>query len=329
MNRTDRLSLSLSFTIFILLAAACSKRDYRKTEGLIWNTTYHIIYEGVPSLNDSILKTLEEVNRSLNVFDSTSLVSRANLAESIVIDRHFKEVYETSRRINEASDGLFDPTLSPLIKAWGFGQGHKSSADTLKIKEILNYVGIKKTHLSADTLIKDDPRISFNFSAVAKGYGCDAVAEMFKRNGVDNYLVEIGGEISAGGKNPQGKLWKISIDSPIPSDSAIIHDSYAVINVGDAGVATSGNYRNFRKEDGKTVAHTISPLTGRPILSDIASATVIAPTAMEADAAATACMVAGLEKSKEMIRTLNFECILITTDSTVWLSPGMEKYLSE
>lgn len=322
----------LTLTALILPAfcfQACDAGSYVREDGMVWNTTYHITFKGNPVLRDSVLVVLNDVGKSLNVFDSASLVSRVNSADSMKVDSRFIKVYNASRLINSASEGMFDPTLSPLITAWGFGPGHKLTADTIAIDSILNYVGIGKTRLEGDKIIKDDPRIQFNFSAVAKGYGCDEVAAMFTRNGVTDYLVEIGGEIAVCGKNPGGGLWSVSIDRPIQTDSTVNHDACGVIHLTNAGIATSGNYRNFKKEGGKTLGHTISPLTGRPIATDVISATVIAPTAMEADATATACMASGSQKSKTLLQRLRFEGMLILSDSTIWMTPGFKKMTIE
>lgn len=317
-------SLLLTLAVSIPTALcfhACESSSYVMEDGMVWNTTYHITFKGSPHLRDSVMAILNDVGKSLDVFDSTSLVSRVNSADSLRVDSHFIKVYNASRLVNVASGGMFDPTLSPLITAWGFGPGHKLSADTLAIDSILEFVGIAKTRLVGDMIVKDDPRVQFNFSAVAKGYGCDEVANMFRRNGVYDYLVEIGGEIALSGKNPRGGKWKVSIDRPLQTDSTVSHDACGVIELTDAGMATSGNYRNYKKEGGKTFGHTISPLTGRPVATDVISATVIAPTAMEADAAATACMASGSEKSKAMLRQLRFEGMLILSDSSIWTTP--------
>ena len=304
-----------------LLSSSCHlSPTYQREEGMIWNTIYHITYESDIHLGDSILATLEKVGKSLSVFDKSSLVSKVNEADSIEIDDMFADVYNASLKINKASTGMFDPTISPLITAWGFGPGHTVSADSTAVDSILRFTGISKTRLQGKTLIKNDRRIQFNFSAIAKGYGCDQVAEMLKRNGVKNYLVEIGGELSIGGKSPRSDKWKISIDRPIQTDSTEIHDSSAVIAVTDCGVATSGNYRNFHKEGGKTFGHTISPVTGYPVETDVISATVIAPNCMLADGAATACMASGSRLAKEMLSRLGFEGMLILSDSTIWIS---------
>ncbi len=316
---------TLLIAAIIGLFTSCgSKGNYKYEEGLVWNTTYHITYQSDKELGDSIIATLEKVGKSLSVFDKNSLVSRVNESESMTVDSAFQNVYLASLKINDLSGGMFDPTISPLITAWGFGPGHSISADTIAIDSILQFTGIKKTRLEDSTLVKDDRRIQFNFSAIAKGYGCDMVACVLERNGVENYLVEIGGEIAAGGKSPRDGKWKISIDRPVLTDSMEIHDSSAIIEITDCGLATSGNYRNFHKSGEKILGHTISPVTGRPVATDVISATVIAPDCMLADGMATACMATGSEKAKQMLSIKGFEGMLILADSTIWTSPGFK-----
>lgn len=315
------LTVIAAFLSFFSLSS-CDSGKYRHCEGLVWNTSYHITYKGPEELSDSVLTVLNRVGESLNVFNKSSLVSKVNSSGSTAVDRLFIKVYEESVRINRISKGMFDPTLSPLITAWGFGPGHQLSSDTVKIDSIRSFVGIGKTRLDNGVLYKEDVRTQFNFSALAKGLGCDEVAEMFRRNGVTDFMVEIGGEIALGGESPRRGPWKISIDKPIESDSLEIHDSGMIIAITDRGIATSGNYRNFHREGGNTFGHTISPVTGRPAMTDILSATVIAATAMEADAAATACMAAGSEVAKEIVTSIGVDAMLILSDSTIWLTPG-------
>lgn len=301
---------------------------YRESDGMVWNTTYHILWNGPQELGDSVMKTLEEVGSSLNVFDTTSLVARVNAAEKPVeIDRHFAKVYEMSRKIWEESEGMFDPTLSPLITAWGFGPGHRATSDTLRLDSLMKFVGFSKTRLEGNRLFKEDPRIVFNFSAVAKGYGCDAVAEMFERNGVKDYMVEIGGEIRCEGKSPRHSDWNISIDRPVRS-TGVIHESQAVVSLKGGGVATSGNYRNFKAEGSGAIGHTISAQTGRPMSTDVLSATVLAPDAMQADAMATACMTLGSKKSLELCKKLDCPVMLILADTTL-MSDSFKKLIIE
>ena len=315
-----------AFLMIMVIASACQKTTgYQRMEGMIWNTSYHISYKGSAELQDSVLPVLNEVSRSLSVFDPNSLLSHLNGSDSIVADDHFKKVYDTSLEINKLSRGNFDPTVSPLITAWGFGIGHEVNADTLAVDSVLQFVGIEKTRREGNIIFKNDIRTQFNFSAIAKGYGCDAVGEMFRRNRVADYMIEIGGEIALSGESPSGRDWRISIDAPI-EDLTPQHKSALVIGITDAGIATSGNYRNFRKEGANTYAHTISPVSGRPYVNGILSATVIAPTCMEADALATACMASPLDLAKEIIMNYKAEGFLILAD-TVWMSPGFEKYI--
>jgi len=315
----------------VAASLSCSRSsDFRSVEGIVWNTSYHISFRGPQSLEDSIGRVLNEVEMSLSVFNPNSLVSLVNASDSAVtVDSAFEKVYELSRKVNVASDGMYDPTLSPLITAWGFGKGHSVvPRDTMNVDSILRFVGIPKTHLQKHRIVKDDPRIQFNFSSVAKGYGCDAIGEMFERNGVHDYMIEIGGEVKVAGYSPRGSLWNISVDRPILSDSLEIHESQEIIAVSGVGVASSGNYRNFHRDGERTFAHTISPVTGRPVQTDVISVTVVAPTAMEADAFATACMAAGSEKSAEMSRRFNLPVMMVLSDSSVWTNPMFNRLVA-
>ncbi|MDE6217694.1 MAG: FAD:protein FMN transferase [Muribaculaceae bacterium] len=310
---------SLTLLLGGLLLQGCRGGNgrYQTRDGMTWNTTYHIVWDGSPELSDSIMQTLEEIGASLNVFDKSSLVSKVNeCKDTITVDKHFVNVYRISQRIHEESEGAFDPTLSPLITAWGFGPGHRATSDTLHLDSLLSITGFRKTHLKGMRLYKDDPRIVFNFSAIAKGYGCDAVGLMFQRNGVENYLVEIGGEIACSGKNPRGEDWNVQVDRPIKSEG-VVHEAQAVVAMSDKGMATSGNYRNFHQEGNRAYGHTISSKTGRPIQTEVLSATVIASNAMEADALATACMALPAEKGLEMCRRMRCSVMLILPDTVI------------
>ena len=295
---------------------------------MVWNTVYNITYRGPESLQDSIMPVLDSVSKSASAFDSLSLVSRINRGEELPLDDILKRLYLASVDINRHSGGKFDPTVGPLVTAWGFGKGHTPTADTLNIPTLLKYVGISKTRLGeGGRLIKDDPRIEFNFSAIAKGLGCDAVAEMLERNGVTDYLIEIGGEIRSSGHSPRGDRWRVQIDAPVASADSVIHESQCVVTLEDIGIATSGNYRNFHQENGRRFGHTINPLTGRPATTDVASATVAAPTTMEADGYATAIMAMGSRDARRMVDSLRLAAYVITTDGKVWVSDSFNPLL--
>lgn len=319
-------TLPIFIILFSISLSACSKEEkYFKSEGMIWNTVYHITYKGPSELQDSILPVLNEVGKSLSVFDSNSLVSKLNREDSVKADSYLITVYDASRRINSLSGGRFDPTVSPLVDAWGFGIGHTPSIDTIAVDSILTFIGIQKTHRNGEYIVKDDIRTRFNFSAIAKGYGCDAVGEMLQRNGVNDYMVEIGGEISLKGKSPSGTSWRIAVDTPKEGNNPG-EDTALILSLTDVGIATSGNYRNYREEGNKKVGHTISPITGQPFLSEILSATIIAPTCMEADALATACMAGTSQEAIDLIEASGAEGLLIYQDS-LWMSPGFSKFV--
>lgn len=317
---------AIIYSILIIFFPSCEKSNsYHKIQGMIWNTTYHITFQGPQTLQDSILPILNEVSHSLSIFENNSIVNQLNNSKSVMADRHLLKVYDKSKEINHLSSGMFDPTVSPLITAWGFGPGHKPTTDTLAIDSLLKFIGIDKTFRNGNEIIKEDPRTQFNFSAIAKGYGCDEVGEMFKRNGIKNYMIEIGGELSLSGKSPNGVDWRISIDAPSENNIDSQESAY-ILSITNAGIATSGNYRNYRKENGTTLAHTISPMTGRPFFNEVLSATVIAPSCMEADALATTAMASNLENAERILKEYDAEGMLILKDS-VWMTTGFSKYI--
>jgi thiamine biosynthesis lipoprotein len=222
-----------------------------------------------------------------------------------------RRVFLESLKINALSRGAFDPTVGPLVDLWGFGPSNKTHGDLAaapsqeSIDSMRALVGIADCRLlPGGKIVKKHPATRFDFSAIAKGYACDLVAELLERNGVTNYLIEIGGEIKVGGVNPQGSSWRVMIDAPIFNNDSIIHDGMAVIAISDEAVATSGNYRNYHKAGDSQVSHTINPVTGRPISSEVLSATVIAPDCITADALATACMVMPIDSARAMLNAI-------------------------
>jgi len=320
-------------TMILVTAASmalhsCGGDAYLHEEGMVWHTTYHVTYRADHDMSDSIIAVLRDVGESLNVFDPTSLASRINAGEKVPLDSDYLRVYEASRNANSVTQGAFDPTLGPLITAWGFGKGHKATSDTLRIDSLLRLTGIKRTHIENGMLVKDDPRIEFNFSAIAKGYGCDRVGEMLQSNGINDYLVEIGGEIRCSGLSPSGEKWRVSIDRPFISDS-VNHDSQCIVEITNMGMATSGDYRNFHRDASGIYGHTISATTGRPARTDVLSATVVAPMAMEADALATSMMALGSERAKELSIRLRIPVMLVLADSSVWQNGQFDKIIAK
>ncbi len=320
---------AILLTCAAIALGGCSETEtYSKVQGGVWNTLYSVTYRGSEAwVADSISRVLSEVGRSVSAFDSTSLISRVNRNETDSLDSALLAILEASERIYKETGGLFDPTGAPLFDAWGFGIGHTVSADTARIDSLKSFIGLDKVEIADGKITKQDPRLRFNLSAIAKGYGCDAIGEMLKRNGIIDYLIEIGGEICVSGCSSGGKRWRVGIDIPEASAAASGKGVAKVINVTDCGLATSGNYRNFHEENGRRFGHTINPKIGRPVETDVLSATVIAPTCMEADAFATACMAMGSEEAGKLSERLNLPVLLILGDSSIYVSPGFKQYL--
>lgn len=289
-----------------IFVSSCNPQNdqYKFSEGQIFGTFYHIIYEypGSEDLQSLILDKMNEFDLSLSTYKPQSVISRVNNNDStVVLDSYFLTVYNKSREVSDRTEGAFDMTVAPLVNAWGFGFKNKLDPDSIPVDSLLELVGYKKVHLIDGKLLKDDPRIMFDASAIAKGYGVDVVADFLESKGVENYMVEIGGEIRAKGKNNKGKIWRVGIDKPIDDPSSLSREIQDVIELGKGAMATSGNYRQFYIKDGKKYAHTIDPRLGYPVQHSLLSASVIAPDCMTADAYATAFMVLGLEKSIEIV----------------------------
>lgn len=319
---------SLLFTLVLLTAPGCRRPPlYRTADGGVWNTTFHITYRADRDLHDSVLAVMKRVEMSLSPFNDSSVISQINRGATPQADTMLIRILTESQRINRLSRGAFDPTVAPLVNLWGFGYrpGDPEPSQAM-IDSLLPRVGIGKCRIDSAGIIRRPHKATeFNFSAITKGYGCDLVGEMLERNGCNDYMVEIGGEIALRGRNPRGTGWRIMIDAPVDNDSAGIHEELTVVSLTDCGVATSGNYRNYHITGEGRTWHTISPVTGRPAHTDLLSATVIAPACMTADALATACMAISSERALEMISSIDgVEALLVTAD-TVLTTPGFPR----
>lgn len=244
-----------------------------------------------------------EAKASMSIFNPESLLSRVNRNETDSLDLHIIRNIELAERFSVLSGGAYDITIKPLTDAWGFGRerrGRKPNVDSL-----LQFVGYDMISVEGNRLIKGDSRVELDLNSVAKGYTVDLVAEELEAMGATNYMVNIGGEVRTKGVNDRGALWSIGIETPY--DGNMAQDSLEkIITLDDEAVATSGNYRRFYlTEDGGKVAHTIDPVTGYSVVSELLSVTVVAPTCAEADAAATMFMAMG---SKEATLLLAEEC---------------------
>jgi len=281
----------------LLALALCScggRQQWQRDEGAAWGTVYHIAYRAPHPLHDSVCAVMRAVELSVSPFEPASAISALNAHRTDTLDAMLAMLVAESQRVCRLSGGMFDPTVMPLVDLWGFGPSGRGAEPSLaQIDSARRAVGILACRVGPGRRLErkhSDTRL--DFSAIAKGMGVDAVAAMLRRNGVEDYMVEIGGEIALGGRSPRGGDWRIQVDAPLDDSAGVTHERMRVLSLaGGSCVATSGNYRNYRlMSDGSHAGHIISPLTGRPVATPVLSATVVAPSCMLADALATAAM---------------------------------------
>ena len=304
-----------------MMLVSCATESYIKDSGMVFGTTYSTTYQYHENLKSDIEGVMQQVDNSLSPFNKSSVITAINNNTSTKADKYLTEVFTLAQTVNKETDGAFDITVAPLVNAWGFGFRSGTRPTDAQTDSLLAIVGQEKVTLKDGEIIKSDPRIMLDCSAIAKGFGVDKVAEFLAGKGIENFLVEIGGEISARGKNSRGTEWNIGVTKPVDDSLSINQENQAVLQITNKAMATSGNYRNFYYEGGEKYAHTINPHTGKPAQSDILSATVIAQTCAVADAYATAFMVLGSEKAKEILKKHpELQAYLILSDNSVWQS---------
>ncbi|MBQ8242187.1 MAG: FAD:protein FMN transferase [Bacteroidaceae bacterium] len=305
---------------------------FRTNEGLVFGTVYKITYQSNEDLHADIKAALQEVDNSLSPYNKNSIITRINQNQDTILNTHFTEVFNLAQTISAETEGAFDITVAPLVNAWGFGFKHSLEVDSMVIDSLLQFVGYNKINIEEGKVVKQDPRIILDCSAIAKGYGVDAVAKLLSSKGIANYMVDVGGEVVVKGKNPKMNRWRIGINKPIDDSLSVNQELQTILEISDVGMATSGNYRKFYYKDGKKFAHTIDPRLGTPIQHSVLSATVIAKDCTTADAYATAFMVMGLDKAKAFCEShpeLNayFICTGENQEYEVYYTPGIEKFI--
>lgn len=289
-------------TVFIIKRHQPHISPFQQDEGMVFGTVWHATYQCDSSLRQSIVDELGKVDASLSMFNPQSTLSRINSGESRKTDELLRTVFIQACQISEATHGCFDVTVAPLVNAWGFGYKNGTLPDKTQVDSLRQLVGWEKVRLVDDELIKEDERIILDFSAIAKGFGVDQVASLFRRHGIRNFMIEIGGEIIVSGTSPKAKAWNIGVNKPVEDSTSTNQEIQTILALTDCAMATSGNYRNFYIDNnGRKVAHTIDPHTGYPVQHSILSSTVIAPTCAMADAFATSFMVMGLEPAKSVL----------------------------
>lgn len=314
--------------------SAWQEKEVQRCEGRIFGTFYHITYQYPQDIKDSLIAVMNEVDRSLSPFNEKSIITAVNLNQDIEVNEMFSDVFRIAKDINKQTNGAFDVTVAPLVNAWGFGFKDMGNVDDEQIDSLLQIVSMDKIWMEGNKIVKSDQRIMLDCSAIAKGYGVDAVGKELERLGIKNYLVEIGGEVRMKGVNPSGAVWRVGINKPIDDATGEINEIEQVIELSNQSMATSGNYRNFYEKDGKKYAHTIDPKTGRPVQHNILSATVVTADCTTADAYATAFMVLGMDGAKDVLaHHPELSAYLIYTDSignyATWYSENMAKNIAE
>lgn len=303
--------------VVVFLTSCTQTAQWRRANGATWGTEYHITYKADRDLADSIIAEMRRIDMGVSAFNKESNICRINSGATDLAGREFADLFECSKRISAASHGAFDPTVYPLVKLWGFGADAVGSEapDSATVRRVLRSVGMDSCYIDAQgRVVRKSADTQFDFGAIAKGYGVDAVALMLERNGCADYMVEIGGEVRVGGLNTRGDKWHLQIDDPLQSGFTG-HERLMVVKLTDCSVATSGNYRNVRTlADGSRVWHTISPVTGYPVESSTLSVTVVAPTCAEADAIATACMAMKVDDVAQFIENQPGVSVLMIVD---------------
>ena len=321
--------------LFALILCACSTYDNRilvKNSGEAQGSYYHIQYlsEHGENYKFQIDSILLEVDSSLSIYKDYSLISKLNNGEDVKTDTLFNAVFLGAQKVFQESEGNFDCSVSPLVTAWGFYKNNLGASlvsDSAKFRKILPYVGFNKISLIADSLVLPKG-MSLDFNSIAQGYTVDVIAQFLESKGDSNYLVEVGGELLAKGKNADGNIWRVGVDKPT-EDIDTQERFQFILDLENKALATSGNYRKFYEQDGVKYAHTINPFTGFPAQNRLISVTVIHDNCMLADAYATSFMVMGVKQSKQFVKAHSeIEIYLVYTDKNgdwkTFISPKMK-----
>lgn len=337
--KRKRLLWQVPFLFALIIGTVIIIRQQRSTpyqhdEGFVFGTLYHITYQSDVNYQKEIEAELKKVDNSLSPFNKTSIISRINRNEDVKVNEMFQEVFLLAESISKETNGAFDITVAPLVNTWGFGFKQGTTPTQQAIDSLKTLIGYQKIALVNGHVKKQNPNIMLDCSAIAKGYGSDVVARFLKQKGIDNFMVEIGGEVVTHGNSEKRVPWRIGVNKPTDDSLNTSNELQTVLNVTDKAMATSGNYRNFYYKNGKKYAHTIDPKTGYPVQHNILSATVIAENCATADAYATSFMVMGMEGAQKILdKHPELLAYLIYSDAKgknqVWYSPSMKKILAE
>lgn len=307
---------------------------YQHDEGFIFGTVYHVTYQHDRNLQKNIEAEMKKVDDALSTFNKNSIISKVNENKPVELNDMFIDIFNLAQNISKDTDGAFDITVAPMVNVWGFGFKERTPPTKHVIDSLKAFVGYDKVELKGGKIIKKDPRMMLDCAAIAKGYGVDVVADYLKKEGIKNFIVEIGGEIVSSGISEKRLPWKIGVTKPVDDSLKQDQELQTILNVTNKAMATSGNYRNFYYKNGKKYAHTIDPKTGYPVQHSILSATVLADRCAVADAYATSFMVMGLDKTKEILKKHpELMVYIIYADglgnNKIWYSSSMKEKIVE
>ncbi len=319
--------------LFALILSACSESPNSfQLSGNTMGTTFNITIVGKELIDPALINmTLNNIENTMSTYRPDSELMQLNSAPLdtwIDVSSSLYEVLMISQEVSALSDGAFDITVSPLVNLWGFGPdspARNASPSLADIEALMPNIGFEYL-LIADNreAVLKKAMISLDLSAVAKGYAVDVLAELLETNDISNYLIEIGGEIRTNGHNAQGELWRVAIEAPLLSDPN--RNALQIIELSDLSLASSGDYRNFFEVDGNYYSHTIDPNSGRPIIHDLASVTVIAETSAVADALATAFNVMGVEKAMTLANSKHIPAYFISNKADGFVQSYSEDF---
>jgi thiamine biosynthesis lipoprotein len=326
--------------VFVITFYSCKNQEqsFSSFSGFAQGTTYSVVFEnsgkiGLTDLRTEVEKILLDFDLSLSLYRDSSVLSRINRNENVKPDSFFIEAFNKSKEISAMTDGAFDLTVGPLVKAWGFGPDERKSFNESRLDSLLNLGGMEKVEMRNGKLRKSDPRISLDFNAIAQGYSVDILYRYLSSLGLKSFLVEIGGEVRVKG-DKGGVLWRIGIDRPADNNMSPGEDLQAIVSLKDRALATSGNYRKFYVENGIKYSHTIDPRTGYPARNQLLSATIVADDCATADGIATACMVMGKERTIDFLNQHHeFDAFLVYSDEQgnfrTWATLNLIEYISQ
>ncbi len=301
---------------------------------MVYGTYYNIKYESPEGkdLKEDIDLELAKYVEIFSHYEKDATITKINKNIDVTPEPEFVACFKRAEEISEITSGAFDITAGPLINAWGFGPEEKEKMTQQIVDSLKAFTGFRKVRLENSKIVKDNPLMQLNMSAIAKGYTCDLIGGFLAKKGCENYMVDIGGEVVAKGKNDRNKVWTIGIREP--NEDPFNTDLNAAVMLPNHALATSGNYLNFYVEDGKKYAHTIDPSTGYPVQHSLLNSTVLANDCMTADAFATAFMVVGKERGIEIANNIpGLEIYFIYADENgenqVYMSEGFKQYLKK